>query len=341
MLHLNRNLRVYHENKEGRIIDSYGGREKIYVKGFYVAGGDGNLFSYDIYTRAISPDRDRVDHDALKRVVRGLLETTTSHAVIKKIVAQAQHKRNAIEFMDLDLQSDNAGIWRDSFERIYGQNSVLPSGEAVVDYEAEHRGYRIINLEENIAATLKKTGVQTAKDVAFDLALIPLVDRVLGLGQPVEIVIYDEAQDSFGRESFVPAFWSQGKVHMRRSILESGFETVRTYTHERGHHETREPDPSDGFRDFFEMHLAAFVNREIDGKGTEGPLVRKPEAFEYAGALKGVERASLALAEKRRGLDEEIGQYREQRDAYGREADRLRGQLEKAQRPWYKKLFRA
>ena len=378
VLHFNDNVKSLHESEAGRIV-RVGDRKTTYVKGFYIADNNSpefqTLFSYDLQTSDITPDRNIVDHNTFRTGIKKLLRTNTNSDVVKTILgAASRNSGNYVEFMDLDLETAVADVWKASFEEQFGSRTVLDSEDPSCNYEAEHAGYNIVYFDKKLMSTLRKAGVRTARHVAFEnydtkevseedltdterenLALIPKIDGVLGIERPVEVEIYDDMKDSTGMDPGISGFWrGPGKVYLRRSVLATPYETVRVYTHERGHNETEAPDPADAFRHFFESNLTGFVVRELGERGT--PIEVNPVAFDYALALKDTRRAigqynaaaedltiqqkSLAEAEAnaegklRDGYESRIGEL-------STEIDRLRTELRSERStPWYKRIFR-
>jgi hypothetical protein len=158
--------------------------------------------------------------------------------------------------------------------------------------------------------------------------------------------------DSTGRDPGIAGFWAgeKGRLYLRRSVLSSLYETVRVYSHERGHNETGSPDPADNFRHFFEASNTAFIIRELSER--KGGLQLNPEAFDYSSALKGamaaagrydtetetLTRQRQSLAEKEATVEEKLrGQYQEKITSLQTEVDRLRTERNM---PWYKRIFR-
>jgi hypothetical protein len=379
VLHFNSHVNVLHEGGEGRII-SVGDKKATFVKGFHVADNNSGqfrtLFSYDLQTRNITPDRNFVNYDTLRSGVQSLLETNTNPAVVDRVLEAAKDdKVEYAEFRDLDLDDRAKEIWTQSFERVFGSRTVLDSEDPSSNYEAEHVGYGIAYLDKKVASTLRKAGVRTARHIAFEnydtkkvednsltpeersnLALIPKIDSILRLESPVQVEVYDQMNDSTGRDPGIAGFWAgeKGKLYLRRSVLSSPYETTRVYTHERGHNETGSPDPADNFRHFFESNLTGFVVRELAERGA--PIEINPEAFKYSLALKGamaaagrydteaetLARQRQSLAEKEAAVEQKVnGQYQDRITALQSDLDRLKADLRTERNmPWYKRLFR-
>ncbi len=378
VLYFNDSVGVLHECDTGRIV-RVGDRKTTYVKGFYIADNTTSefqtLFSYDFQTSNITPDRNIVDHNTFRNGIKELLRTNRNAEVVKTVLSAASRKSgNYVEFMDLDLEAEVADVWKASFEEQFGSRTVLDSEDPSCNYEAKHLGYNIVYFDKKLMSTLHKAGVRTARHVAFEnydtkevpkddltetersnLALIPKVDEILRIGKPVEVEIYDDLKDSTGMDPGIAGFWrGPGKVYLRRSVLATPYETVRVYTHERGHNETEAPDPADAFRHFFERNLTGFVTRELIEKGT--PIEINPEAFDYSLALKDTRRAigqyntvAEDLAKQRKSLAEaEANAEGKLRECYESrmsqmqtEIDRLRTELRSERStPWYKRMFK-
>jgi len=377
-LHFNNHVGVLHEGDEGRIL-FLGDKKATFVKGFYIAdtrsGSFRTLFSYDLRTQDIAPDRDFVNPDILRSGIQRLLETNTNPRVVDEVL-EAAKRRNSVEyaeFGDLNLDEITREIWRQSFEGVFGSRAVLDSEDPSSNYEAEHIGYNIVYLNKNVASTLRKSGVRTARDVAFEnygtqkvdlsslteeeranFALISEIDNILGLETHVHVEIYDRMNDSTGRDLGIPGFWNSGRgIFLRRSVLSSPYETVRVYSHERGHNETGSPDPADKFRHFFEALNTSFITRELSER--KGGLQFTPEAFDYSLALKtamaaagryDTEAETLAkqrqlLAEREAAVEQKLkGQYDYRITSLQEEIDKLQTDL-MAERnvPWYRRII--
>ncbi len=379
VLQFNDRIKTMHEDKEGRII-SVGDKKSTFVKGFYVTDNTSDqfrtLFSYDLNTRNISPDRNLVDYDTLRQGVQSLLESNTNSEVVDIVLEAAKDGSvEYAEFRDLTLGDQVKEVWKDSFERVFGSRTVLDSEDPSSNYEAEHVGYNIAHLDGNLVKTLKKSGVRTARHIAFEqyqtneveddslteaqranLRLVKDVDDILGLTNPVGVVVYDEMSDSTGRDPSIPGFWNpnDGKIYLRKDVLSNSYETVRVYTHERGHNETGAPDPADNFRHFFESSNTAFIMRELSER--KGGLEFDSDSFDYALAIKGamaaagkydtqtevLSRQKQSLSEKEANVEERLkGQYQDKVTSLQTEVDRLRSDLRTERNmPWYKRMFR-
>ena len=379
VLHFNNRVNVLHEGREGRIV-SVGDKKATFVKGFYVADNTSEqfrtLFSYDLQTRNITPDRNFVNYGTLKSGIQSLLETNTNPTVVDRILEAAKDGSvEYAEFRDLNLDERTGEVWKQSFERVFGSRTVLDSEDPSSNYEAEHFGYGIAYLDKKVASTLRKAGVRTARSVAFEnydtktiddnsltaeeqtnLALIPEIDNILGLNSPVKVEIYDQMNDSTGRDPGIAGFWAgeKGKLYLRKSVLSSPYETVRVYAHERGHNETGSPDPADNFRHFFEASNTAFIMRELSGR--KGGLQFNPEAFDYSLALKGAMAAAgrydtetetfarqrQSLAEREATVEQKLnGLYEDRITSLQGEVDKLIIDLRaEINMPWYRRMFR-
>jgi len=379
VLYFNKQINVLHEGKDGRIITGTD-RKAVFVKGFFIADNDSwqfrTLFSYDLQTRDVAPDRNFVNYDTLKGSIQNLLETNTNPAVIDRILEAAKDGSvEYAEFRNLNLGDHAKELWKQSFEKVFGSRTVLDSEDPPSNYEAEHAGYSIAYLDKKVASTLKKAGVRTARHIAFEnydtnkvddhsltpeeqanLALIPDIDSILGLKSPVKIEIYDKIKDSTGRDPGIPGFWAgkKGELYLRRSALSDARETIRVYTHERGHNETGSADPADSFRNFFEGINTAFIMRELTER--KGGLTFNQKAFDYSLSIKGamaaagkyyteaeiLARQRQSLTEKEAALEEKLrGEYEGMITSLQTVVTNLRVDLgTERNMPWYRRIFR-
>jgi len=246
------------------------------------------LFSYNLDTRDVSPDRDQVNPEVVKTAVADLIRSCMAEGVIRKII-QAASQADAtdyFEFVTLEFpQPDNpqALLYKKIFHDIYGPRAVLASdSDPFVQAEAIHWGTVPIKLHPSIRQTLLNAGVMTDADVArenFTPRVVPYnnltraekavldrykdIDRILGLKNVGRPIIFDQLRlrDGTIREG-IAGYYQQGgsdPAYIRRDQLANLPQFTEVYTHERGHEITRRSDPEDGFREFFERRLSTFV----------------------------------------------------------------------------------
>lgn len=263
----------------------------VFNRGVYITDNysDKLLFSYNIGTKNISPDRDDVDFATLQNSVHAVISSCKRPDVITRLLKKAaeEEAEGYLEFSDLPLPDNVAEAWKGVFYELYGDNAVLFT-DPDATLEARHKGFQVIKLNENIAKTLHRAGVEYDVEVAYEnlkaiyvpyekltpderamLERLRLVDDVLVLPHmDTDIIVYTKVFSSAGRDltSKVAGFWDGNNIHMQRSQLQSFAGALRTYQHERGHKESEGPDPSDEFRHFFEYYMAAFVGKELEGQ---------------------------------------------------------------------------
>ncbi len=368
VLDFNKNLRVLHETSQGRLIAP----EKnptLYVKRFFVATNDKMIFSYDLPTRDIAPDRHAVDQESLQKRIKTILETCPNIDVPIAILKKARdEKKEYAEFIELDFHDREVKeAWANAFKIVFGENAVLDGQNPACNYDAEHRGKRIVYLPPALRRNLQKARVIDTQWLAFfgfqvieeeeivltareqrTMDLFAKVDGVLGIREPSAIKIYGKVRDYEGKEEEIKGFYTQHNktIHLKRSVLSDPPDAVRVYTHERGHNITGAPDPADQFRHFFEGHLLPFVLATLDTPNTQSPY--DPLPFDYERGIKEQERLAALYREKTAAAETIAETIEKDFDArYGKKINdlrdenvRLKNELSTAQRkPWYARLF--
>lgn len=293
--------RTLYRSRGGAIIDGensplnqYIPKGTLFVKGFRVTSAlsDQLLFSYDLYTRIISPDRDQIDLPTAKKEVRDLIAHCADETVIETILeAGKDNERDFVEFAPIEFDASNAAlkeIYKRIFHRLYGDRAVLATREPYTFAEAKHQNYDPITLPLGLTVTLQACGVLTDRECIREgfvprivnhsqltaqekamLALYVSINRHLGLEDRGPPEIFDQLHLRNGRpNSGVLGYFdpNAGKVLMRRDQLKHIGDFVETYVHEMGHAETGANDPEDAFRNFFEHLLGDYVTAEVQGK---------------------------------------------------------------------------
>lgn len=125
------------------------------------------LFSYGISLEKMNRDRDLIDLEDLKTVIRNILKTCKCKEVIKEIIKAAampydQHK----EFIELvcNLYTYYGKIWCECFKEIYSDKAILATSD-FPSREAAALGYIPITLENNIASLLHDNGIMYDRDL--------------------------------------------------------------------------------------------------------------------------------------------------------------------------------
>ncbi|MEM2137775.1 MAG: hypothetical protein QW568_01685 [Candidatus Anstonellaceae archaeon] len=368
-------IRVLHQNEIGSVFEfrhrSSDSPKNTYVKGVFLCANTSaktTLFDYNIITNSISPDRDNVDINILKSEMAKILQTCQDPYVIRAIIERAAQRESFIE-KELKLNiSDPAvkGAWELTFSRVFGQNAVLESKDPAVNYDAEHLGYNLIYVNDELEAVLKSVGVRTAYQVVFEspesdkvpiaeltplerknLALTKYLDKILRVDLSGSINIFTEAKDRKGVSLSVDGFWDGTSVNLRRDVLSNAWSLVKTYAHEVGHAVTGAPDPADRFRAFFERSLTSFLVREIKERGAK---FHTPQTtIDYAAELKRLGAEQIRLAAMRKSLNHEVeltlAERKKLDETYREELQALRNKLmEKEtelsfeqQKRWYEK----
>ncbi|MCX6770956.1 MAG: hypothetical protein NTX79_02775 [Candidatus Micrarchaeota archaeon] len=282
----------------------------VFNKGVFITNEHANraLFSYNVNTEDISPDRDGISIAALQASVTGIISECANREIISTIITAANKHRDSplLEFVDIHLPDHIAQVWKEAFYSLYGQNAVLETGMSS-GMEAKHQGFEPIKLNTGIENMLHRAGVEYDREViteGLNAHYVPLeelsaherailgkfvdVEAVLGLQNFDNVKVFDKVCTSAGRDLTAkrPGFWDGESINIRRDMLSSLVSAVDVYKHERGHKETGAGDPDDKFRDFFENYLTAFLCMAITQPQTAPTNIGNalPISFSFDGA---------------------------------------------------------
>ncbi len=176
-----------------RIIRLSHGANYVFVKGIRIQEID-SLFSYDLGTGSIAPNRNFVNIEAVEDKVKSLLQNCTNAEVIERILRKAEEAPNKwyLEFRALDSNRRNmnpfdnsrgrenifdnldnfyiedikkSGVWADTFKRLYGENAVLASYDTNINNDARLMGFNPVRFNMGIASHLIHVRVQGAHQV--------------------------------------------------------------------------------------------------------------------------------------------------------------------------------
>jgi hypothetical protein len=367
---------VLHTSPRGRIFTRQGDNSSLkhtYVKGVYVCDNTiqtRTLFNYDIDTDRVFPDRDNIDFKIFKQEIAALLGSCENKEIIRTILSEAERFEFFVE-KDIPIQLENDRVkeaWLSSFNSVFGKNGVLDSKNPSANYDAEHRGHRVVYLNDNLMNTLQQAGVKTAFDVALqnyetdnvplgqltelernNLALLKTVDEILGTNYSGSVLIYTNARNEHGESSPVPAFFN-GNVNIRRDQLENIFRLVDCYKHEVGHGVTHASDPADAFRAYFENISTAYIVRDLQMRGEKIAFPDRP--LNYTDEIKKLQAEQVRYAAMEHRLKESVERTAEERKKLeGKFYDRI-NELEEKNRQletqlrieenkrWYQRVFR-
>ncbi len=180
-----------------RILDLGRSQPGVFIKGVRVSGMRENaLFSYDLATEKISPDRAVVDSQALLSEIQVLLKGTDNSEVVEKILQTAKldprgryYEFSAIGWNPREKFNNPAGAdriwtgslyggcadrpnpsspWGKAFHRLFGERAVLASTDIFdtgTNKDAAIMGYTPIELNREIHEYLSCLGVRTADSV--------------------------------------------------------------------------------------------------------------------------------------------------------------------------------
>ncbi len=298
VLAFNPEYKARYANNAGAVFDGtkYGlgnfiGHGTVFVKGFFMTErlADNLLFSYDLETREINPDRDIADPAVVRSAVKEIVRTCDNAQTIEEIVKAAKGNHNDIfEFQTIEFVHDNkqiAPLYKKAFHKVYGEKAVLLTNPMLA-LEAIHQGYTPIEVSESFRKTLQAAGVLTEREVISEgfipeviaysslseaerkmLEQYKTVNAVLGLRDTGAPKVYSKLRRRDGVELPFLGFCEleSGTVYLSRRALQDLGTFVHVYKHEKGHQETKAGDPTDEFRQFFEFGLDRYVVAEMTG----------------------------------------------------------------------------
>ncbi|MDO8556290.1 MAG: hypothetical protein Q7R96_03900 [Nanoarchaeota archaeon] len=268
----------------------------VFVRDFRITDDfkDHLLFSYNLTSRDIAPDRNTINMKTVREAVHALVAQRPNQEMIEKIVATAKdNKQDIYEYDPITFPADGFGeahkdYYRETFHKRYGEKAVLYGGNPFLFAVATHHGYKPINMHPGVRETLHNAGVLTDSEVLNQGFTIDYVDpkdltpeeqAVLGHYQTVNQclafqdtgapTIYASVRAKNGEELPYAGFHDPNKkpeeaVHIRRDQLRDLRTFVGTYSHEKNHQKTRASDPEDEFRQAFEDPLADRVTKEVE-----------------------------------------------------------------------------
>ncbi|MBI5390802.1 hypothetical protein HZB02_04880 [Candidatus Woesearchaeota archaeon] len=171
MLYFNKDYEVLFESRSDRNSPSptagdrmldikQGGKTAFFVKGVVVSGiQKPSIFSYDLQTDKINPDRNFADDREVQKKVSALVSNCTHEGTIETILQKAETigyagKTDLVEMVHLESYAWTDPVktaWRNVFQRLYtdcssGQPVVLADGTQS-DKDASFLGYRVLSLE--------------------------------------------------------------------------------------------------------------------------------------------------------------------------------------------------
>ncbi|MGE4284646.1 MAG: hypothetical protein AB7G87_13185 [Clostridia bacterium] len=178
-----------------------------------------------------------------------------------------------IEFYS-GLYSCYPEVWADVFKRLYGENAHLFTSD-IACREAQQLGFKVINVEYNIARILRLGGI---KDDTFGLNddyefsfsselnknenevlnLLPVYAAVAGIEAPGNIKIFDQ----YANNDDITGLYhpKNQQIYLRRNVLSDGLEkALGVFLHESVHHLTGEDDMSRGFAEGLNKLLTSMI----------------------------------------------------------------------------------
>jgi len=266
----------------------------VFVKGFHITDNlsDRLLFSYDLNTEEISAERDLLDPDDARDVIRKIVADCDNPNVVRKIIGSAEGMFMSMYFehskIELDDSNKNvAEVYKKTFYELFGDNAILGTQNQFLDLVAEHIGYKPVNIGGGVYGTLRGAGILTANQVVsdgLDYEEVPVdeltpeerkvfdqyetINKILLLDDSGPPIIYSDLFTKDGRELEHPGFFDikTRKHHIRRDNLADLAKYVKAYNHEKAHEVTKAADPEPRMREFFEGHLSRYVIASVTGQ---------------------------------------------------------------------------
>lgn len=177
------------KGQTAEIVDEAG---QIFIKGVYISDEYRRQLGFTYDFRLLSPNRDRnnVKPNEIRYGLRKFLDELTDLDIIKRLVRFGEEGRSLLEFevlsadyeqrIDPEIKQQvivrvpdfgtkpipNFELWKKAFYELYGQRAALSSTEGR-DSLAKLNGYRVLNLEPNLASFLSYSGVQKTNQLKF------------------------------------------------------------------------------------------------------------------------------------------------------------------------------
>src|SRR3989338_4716013 len=175
-----------------RIIDT-GKGSSLFVKGIKLRDVIPSIFSYDLGTQDIAPDRNLADMEIVVDEIEHILKGCSNPEIVKKVLMTANERPNEslLEFsafsnirkVDEEIRRRKYGfteqeqdaiggnkkakkipknLWAKTFRDIWGEKAVIASGNVNKNKEAELMGYNPVLLDGYIGRYLADKGIMTA-----------------------------------------------------------------------------------------------------------------------------------------------------------------------------------
>ncbi len=178
-----------------RIIDT-GKGSSLFVKGIKLRDVIPSIFSYDLGTQDIAPDRNLADMEIVVDEIEHILKGCSNPEIVKKVLMVANERPNEslLEFsafsnirkVDEEIRRRRYGfteqeqdaigenkkakkiprnLWVKTFKNIWGEKAVIASGNVNKNKEAQLMGYNPVVLDGYIGRYLADKGIMTADGI--------------------------------------------------------------------------------------------------------------------------------------------------------------------------------
>ncbi|HOW29005.1 MAG TPA: M3 family metallopeptidase, partial [Elusimicrobiota bacterium] len=285
ILYFNRSYRPVDVTSRGEIksLD----KAEIFLKGIYIPSDAKRfmIFGYNFADLPTSRDRDMIKMEDLMDAVGDILAETRSREAIQKVIEASQKIDNCMEFQNVSGRPGfkNGDLWKEVFQSLYDPKKTVIGTSSSKAAEAQYMGFHVIGMSSPIARLLHDVGavlydfevVDNAEPDYIDLdELTPsekeiyemrhLLDPLLPGNNDVPIRVFKTIRNRItGEEMPILGFWKPAEdfIGISRSRLESTFDFIETYIHEKAHQITRAGDGTREHYNFTNGLLAKFMMR--------------------------------------------------------------------------------
>ena len=287
-------------------------RGDIYIKDFFITDGEKDrlVFSYNFNNLDINRDRDIAKIDDLKEVIGGILSEIRSKDLVARIIRKAVEDQYGKyhEFQDLTEFAGfdrNAKIlWLNVFKEMYckDQDTVLKSDQGGAEAEARFIGYKVLNVNKEIAKVLRAAGIfydsevisfecsyikpkalsQKEKDVLEVAKLLDDNQIVFPEKLPTEYRVFECAVNKVDKKPMPQILGcadinSRNFIAFKRETLGDGIKFLNVYLEEKAHQLS---GASDGTRQHFNKlrEGAVWLIKNLTGNSSQA-IRRLREVF--------------------------------------------------------------
>lgn len=269
---------ILHGDSSSGIYPLIDGEGWLYNKGVFIKPIQ-SLYSYNISIEKLNRDRDLISYSDVAYRIRDIIETVNEPEIIESLIKVAvmpsSERDRYIEFYS-GLYSNYPEVWAEVFKRLYGENVRLFTSD-IACREAQQLGFRVVNVEYNVARILRRGGIkddtygldddyefsfpsELNKDEKAVLDLLPMYAAVAGIEVPDNIKVFDQ----YASNNDIAGLYhpKNQQIYLRRDVLNDGLEkALNVFIHESVHHITGEDDMSRGFAEGLNKLLTSMILR--------------------------------------------------------------------------------